>query len=220
MAKNLVWGPILAPLTQIWAQKFFRGFYMYQMLDIVANYHCMQVQGKLMTKLEKMAKNLVLVPILAPLAQIWPAKFFFKNLAPRVTRCYGQLSSCTISEKINDPISRKLSDGWTDIWTRVISQDALRLTSSVQHEIIEQFYINNFVWYQSSPDNCCLIIALQYTGNKFQQPGLQENKYNNNDNVGGLGQGGCRTSRCLRKLTFYQLTMIQKNHFKFLENCR
>ena len=41
-------------------------------------------------------------------------EFFFKNLALSVTRYHGQLSSCTISEKTNDPILRKLSDGWTD----------------------------------------------------------------------------------------------------------
>ena len=40
--------------------------------------------------------------------------FFFKNLAPSVTRYYGQLSSCTVSEKTNDPILGKHSDGWTD----------------------------------------------------------------------------------------------------------
>ena len=38
-----------------------------------------------------------------------------KNLvAPAVTRCYGQLSSCRISDKTNDPILRKLSDGRTE----------------------------------------------------------------------------------------------------------
>ena len=61
-----------------------------------------------------MAKNLVLGPILAHLAQIQAAKLFSKNLAPSVTGYYGQLSSCTISEKTNDPILRKLSDGGTD----------------------------------------------------------------------------------------------------------
>ena len=72
---------------------------------------------------------------------IWPkfgpTSFFIKNLASSVTRCYGQLSSCTISEKTNDSILRKLSDGrtdgQTDRRTRVISQDAVRLTSSVQN---------------------------------------------------------------------------------------
>ena len=51
--------------------------------------------------------------------------FFFKNLSSSITRYHGQLSSCTISEKTNDPILRKLSDGWTDgrmdRRTRVIS---------------------------------------------------------------------------------------------------
>ena len=76
------------------------------MLDIATSYRCMQ--------LEKMAKNLVLGLILAHLALIPAANFFFKNLALPVTKCHGQLSSCTISEKTNDPILRKLSDGQTD----------------------------------------------------------------------------------------------------------
>ena len=61
-----------------------------------------------------MEKNLVSGSILAHFAQIQAAKFFFKNLASSVTRYHGQLSSCTISEKTNDPILRKLSDGRTD----------------------------------------------------------------------------------------------------------
>ena len=64
-----------------------------------------------------MAKNLILKRPFRPV-------FFFKNLASSVTRYHGQLSPCTISEK-NDPILRKLSDGWTDGQTdkpsRVIS---------------------------------------------------------------------------------------------------
>ena len=62
-----------------------------------------------------MAKNLVLSPMLGHLAQIWAAKIFFsKNLALSVTRYHGQLSSCTTSQKTNDPILRKLSDGRSD----------------------------------------------------------------------------------------------------------
>ena len=61
-----------------------------------------------------MAKNLVLGPIMAHLAQIQAANFFFKNLVPSFTRYYGQLSLCTLSEKTNDPILRKLSEGQTD----------------------------------------------------------------------------------------------------------
>ena len=44
--------------------------------------------------------------------------FFHKNLASSFTRYHGQLSSCTRSEKTNDPILRKLSGrqmaGWTN----------------------------------------------------------------------------------------------------------
>ena len=38
-----------------------------------------------------------------------PLELFFKNLAQSVTRYHGHIS-CTKSEKINDPILRKLSD--------------------------------------------------------------------------------------------------------------
>ena len=63
-----------------------------------------------------MAKELVLGLILDHLDQIWAATFFFfffKNLSRSVTRYHGQ-QSCTISEKTNDPILRKLGDGQTD----------------------------------------------------------------------------------------------------------
>ena len=56
-----------------------------------------------------MAKNVVLTVILSHLAQIRAATFFFLK-----TRCHGQLSSCTISEKTNYLILRKLSDGRTE----------------------------------------------------------------------------------------------------------
>ena len=72
-----------------------------------------------------MTKNLVLVLILTHLVQILAAKFFFsKNLAPSVTRYHGWLSSCTMSEKTNDSILRKLSDRQTEAKrTRVISSE-------------------------------------------------------------------------------------------------
>ena len=61
----------------------------------------------------------------------------FKNLVASVTRYQGQLSSCTISEKTNDPIlsDRRMdgqTDGKADRRTRAISQDAVRRKSSVQ----------------------------------------------------------------------------------------
>ena len=76
-----------------------------------------------------MTKNLVSGPILAQLAQIQTAKIFFKNPDSSVTRCHGQLSSCTISEKTNDPIFGQMdrqktdrqAEGQGDRWTAVIS---------------------------------------------------------------------------------------------------
>ena len=45
-----------------------------------------------------------------------------KKNSQSVTRYYGQLSSCIISEKTNDSILRKLSDGQTDGWTEEQTQ--------------------------------------------------------------------------------------------------
>ena len=58
----------------------------------------------------------------------------FKNLVAPVTRYYGQLSSCAISGKINDPILRKLSDGQMDRQTdrQMERQTGGRQMSSVQ----------------------------------------------------------------------------------------
>ena len=74
-----------------------------------------------------MAKNLVSRPILSPLGQIRGAIFFFSKILLRqsLIRYHGQLSSCTITETINDPILRILNDGQTkgqmNRRTRVIS---------------------------------------------------------------------------------------------------
>ena len=97
-----------------------------------------------------MVKNLISGPILATLTQIRATNFFFNNLACSVTRYHGQLSSCTISEKANDTILRKLSDreteGQINGQTRLVSQDADRLTSSVQdvclRGVLKTFCIN------------------------------------------------------------------------------
>ena len=67
------------------------------------------------TKLEKMTKTL----FWAQFWHIWPKFgskkiFFFKNLALSVTKYHGHVSSCTTSEKNNDPIFKKLSDRQTD----------------------------------------------------------------------------------------------------------
>ena len=71
----------------------------------------MQFQGKLVNQPRKNNKKPSFVSILAHWAQIWANNFFFKNLAPSITRYYGQLLSCIVSEGTNGPILRKLSDG-------------------------------------------------------------------------------------------------------------
>ena len=117
MAKNLISHLILARLAHIWAPKIFCRFYLKQMLEIVASYHCMQFQQKLMIQTQENGGKLHFEPDLGPLGLVKFALriyFFFGNLASSVTRYHGQLSSCTISEKTNDPILRKLSDGRTD----------------------------------------------------------------------------------------------------------
>ena len=102
------------------------------MLDIVASYHVCNFKENQWSKLKKKAKDL----ILGLIYDCWArnrAFFFFKNLASLATRYHSQLSSCTIPAKTNDPVLRKLSEGRTHRRTRVISSDAVRLTSNVQH---------------------------------------------------------------------------------------
>ena len=74
------------------------------MLDTVANYHCIQFQGKLMIQTQENDEK----------PHFGSPNSFLKNLASPVTRYHGQLSSCTISEKTNNPILRKFCDGRTD----------------------------------------------------------------------------------------------------------
>ena len=102
------------------------------MLKIVASYHPMQFQGKLMNQTWKNSKK-PSFGLLAHLAQIRLSKILLKNLARSVTRFNGQLLSCTISERINNPTFRKLSDGQKDGQAdRQAEADAVWLTSSVQ----------------------------------------------------------------------------------------
>ena len=82
---------------------------------------------------------------------IWPkfgSIFFFffpKNLAPSLTRNHGQLSSCAISEKTNDPNLRKLSDRRTDGQTNK-SDFIGRCPTNVEHRKIKigKVYIFTF----------------------------------------------------------------------------
>ena len=105
------------------------------MLKIVISYDRMQFERKLLMtqtqKNKKILEKLILGfgPDLGPLDpnSVHHLFFFFfsKNLASSVISYHHQLSSSTISEKTNDPILRKFSEGkmdrWTDRGTRVIS---------------------------------------------------------------------------------------------------
>ena len=75
----------------------------------------MQFQGKRMIQTQENGKKAHFRPNLGSLGpNLGRQIFFFKILAPSVARYHGQLSSCKISEKTNDSILRKLSDGRTD----------------------------------------------------------------------------------------------------------
>ena len=98
-----------AQLALIWVPRFF-------FVGFTSSYHCMQFQGKIINQTwENDKKNQTSFgPDLARLAQFWPV-FLFKNLALSTTRYHGQLSSCTISEKVMIQSCEKLvMDGRTD----------------------------------------------------------------------------------------------------------
>ena len=83
------------------------------MLYVVASNHFMQFQGKLKNQTLENGKKTSFRHNFGPFGPGSPA-FFFKYLALSVTRYHGQVSSCTILEKTNNPISRKLSERQKD----------------------------------------------------------------------------------------------------------
>ena len=102
--KKLISGQILVHFGPNLVPKIFLWVLCHLMLCIAASYHHMQLQGTLMSQTWEKGKK----------PSFWldlGRHFFFKNLTLSVTRYHGQLI-CTISEKSNDPILRKL-DGWT-----------------------------------------------------------------------------------------------------------
>ena len=62
-----------------------------------------------------MGKKLVSGPILTHVPEVWVAKIFFSKIWIRQSLdIMVSYHPCAISEKTNDPILRKLSDGRTD----------------------------------------------------------------------------------------------------------
>ena len=92
MTKNLILGMILARFwTKGGPQNLFRGFYLYLILYIVASYHCMLFQGKLMNQTWQNGKKTGFRPIFGPSGPNSGRQFFFffKNLASLVTSYHG-----------------------------------------------------------------------------------------------------------------------------------
>ena len=120
-----------------------------------------------------MSKNLVLGPIFSTFGPNSSHHFFsFKNLAASVTRYHSQLSSCTISGT-NDPILRKLSDrwmerpkdGWRNRGTRMISQDAERLTKHLMAKNLVSGPILALLTKTWVLNKNVDVISLKFTGN-------------------------------------------------------
>ena len=76
------------------------------MLDIVAGYHCIQFQGKLMYQTSENDK-MILDLILTTLAQIWILKFFMWILPSLDVRLCRKPSLYAISRRTNEPSLRK-----------------------------------------------------------------------------------------------------------------
>ena len=108
-------GPNFSPFSSIFSpQFFFHGSYFYQMLGIATSYRSIQFEGKRMIQTQENGKKTLFW------GSFWYVrlkfrlpKIFFKNLASSVSRYDGQLLSCTMPEKTNDPIFIELSYGRT-----------------------------------------------------------------------------------------------------------
>ena len=155
MAKNLVYGPILA---QMWSPKIF--LWALPLLDVMhwCKLSLYAISRKTSgSKLRKWQKKPSFGPDFGPFGPNLSRRiFFFKNLAPPVTWYHGRLSSCTIPEKTDDLILRKLTDGRTDGRTdrqtdrRSDRQEWFHRTLSDLHRASknkELFYCVNFQLY-------------------------------------------------------------------------
>ena len=70
----------------------------------MAGYHCMQFEGKIMNQTWENSKKPSFESNLGPFGKNLGQQFFCKTVASSVTRFSSQLSSCTISEKTDNPI--------------------------------------------------------------------------------------------------------------------
>ena len=81
MAKNLVSGQILAPLAQIWTPNiFFANFTSTRSICIVASYHCIQFQVKLMNQTWENGKKPSFEPDFGPYGPNSGHQIFFSKI--------------------------------------------------------------------------------------------------------------------------------------------
>ena len=106
MAKNLMSGPILACLAEIWVTKI---------LDIVANYHHIQFQGKRMTQTQENGEKPCFGPDLGTLDSNSGRQFFFLKiwLCQSVDIMVNNYH-VKYQKKTNDSILKKFTDGGMD----------------------------------------------------------------------------------------------------------
>ena len=105
----------------------------------------MQFQGKRMIQTHENGEKFHFGPDLGQLAPNLGRPFFFLS----VSRCHGQLSSCAISGKTNDPILRKFSDGRTERQTDE-SDFIGRCPTNIEGPIILKRKQTNFLFTQGN----------------------------------------------------------------------
>ena len=132
MAKNLILGLVFACFGPNLVPSFFFFFcrcYLNQMLYIVANYHCMQFQGKPKNQTLENGKKPSFGPNFCPVGPNSACHFFFFfQTSGSVSHQIPWSANIMYSmRKPNDPMLRKLSyestDGEMDRRMRVILQD-------------------------------------------------------------------------------------------------
>ena len=110
------------------------------MLDIAASYHCMQFQRKLMNQTWENRKKPSFEPDFGPFGpNLGHQLFFSKNwlcqsLDIMVSYHHVQYQKKLMIQSWENIVTDGQTDGQTDRRTRMISQDAVRLTSSVQNK--------------------------------------------------------------------------------------
>ena len=123
-------GPNLGP------KKNFHEFFLYYILDIVASYHYMQFQRRIINQTWENAKKPSFGPNFGPFGPNLGHQIFFskiwQSLDIMVSYHHAQYQKKLMILSWENLVTEGRTDRRTDRRTRVISQGAVRLTSSVQ----------------------------------------------------------------------------------------